>query len=74
MKKPIITLYSLVPWSLSACGLLITLGNLLGLTDLLVPIFPEVTNIGSLLATSLLLFSLGLVPLLFAPLPARKKT
>ncbi len=73
MMKRIFTLYSLTPWSLAACGFLTALGNLFGLTDLALPIFPEVEHLGGLIATSLLLFSLGLIPLLFVDLPQRKK-
>ena len=65
-------LFTWSAWSFAACGFLTAVGQILGLNELDLPIFPAVKNLPGLVSTSLLLTALGLVPLIFQPPVPRK--
>lgn len=66
MKRSKPSIYSLVPWSFAACGLLVAIGNLFGLTGLQAPIFPVVEDVIGLLINSAFLIAAGFLPVAFA--------
>lgn len=47
---------------MAGSGLLIALGNLIGLTNLQLPVFPVVQDIAGLVINSLFLLAVGFVP------------
>jgi|TARA_B110000037_G_scaffold223120_1_gene302352 hypothetical protein len=65
-KKP--SIYSLIPWSFAACGLLIALGNLFGLTGLQLPIFPVVQDAVGLIINAVFLLAIGFIPVVITHL------
>ena len=67
-KPPAYSLYLLFPWSLALFGILVVLGNLLGLAEVGLPVIPRVENLPGLLTSSVLLFCLGLLHPVLAPL------
>lgn len=68
MKKPSpLSLFTVLPWSFAAIGVIVALGNLLGLAQSEVPMVPRVDHIAGLLASSLFLFGIGLAIDLLRP-------
>jgi len=63
--KRSLPLFSLSFWSLALCGLLVFIGNLLGIGGNHQFIFPQVDDAIGLLATSFLLGALGCIPFFF---------